>query len=128
MYCSVPPVELSGQLGAGRYTCRLSCITIIYLHIYGHMIDPHNDLLPAGSDSETAGALHRRCRGQGSNPCSGLNFSGLSRCSLLRSRSLSRHATLPPQLCIRVSRVFHFWKGIATMETIEHRAMFLSHC
>ena len=47
---------------------------------------------------------------------------------LLRIQFLISEITFSLELCIRVSGVFHFWKGIATMETTEHRAMFLSHC
>ena len=41
---------------------------------------PTQRLAPSCPDSSTDGALHRHRRGQGSNPRSGLNFSGLSGC------------------------------------------------
>ena len=47
---------------------------------------------------------------------------------LLRIQFLMSEITFSLELCIQVSGVFHFWKGIATMETAEHRVMFLSHC
>ena len=52
---------------------------------YGLIIDPQ---LPAPSrpDSVTGGALQRHRRGQGSNPRSGMTFSGFSRCCLSNAK------------------------------------------
>ena len=60
---------------------KLLYYIFIYLHIYGLVIDPYNDLLPAGLIAQQV----EHCTGTaglGSNPRSGLNLSGLSRCCL----------------------------------------------
>ena len=50
--CNVPPVATIRPTGADHYVVRLqatySIMSIIYLHIYGLIINPHNDLLPVG--------------------------------------------------------------------------------
>ena len=60
---------------------------LYYIFIFLHMhLRAHNRSTqrpaPSWPDSSTGGALHRHRRGLGSNPRSGLNFSGLSRCCL----------------------------------------------
>ena len=50
-----------------------SCIIIIYPNIYGLITELHNDLFQVGMIAQ----LEEHCTG--SNPRSGLNFSGLSR-------------------------------------------------
>ena len=52
-----------------------SSIIIVYLHIYGLITDPHNDLFSVGLIAQLA--QHRYRRGQGSNPRSGQKFLSL---------------------------------------------------
>ena len=52
-----------------------SSIIIIYLHIYGLITDPHNDLFSVGLIAKLAERRYRRS--QGSNPRSDLKFLGL---------------------------------------------------
>ena len=60
-------------------------IAVLYLHLPPHLRARNRSIqrpAPSWPDSSTGGALHRQGRGLGSNPRSGLNFSGLSRCCL----------------------------------------------
>ena len=66
------------------FICNCSGSRCILLESYLHHIRAHNQLThnqlkqaaPSWPDSSTSEGLHRNRKGQGSNPRSGLNFSG----------------------------------------------------
>ena len=69
------------------FICNCSGSRRILLESYLHHIRAHNQLkqsAPSWPDSSTSGGLHRKRKGQGSNPRSGLNFSGHTHALLLK--------------------------------------------
>ena len=76
-----------------------SCIYIIsIILIYTHHLLAHNRPIewpvPSWPDSPTGGALHLHRRGLGSNPRSGLNFSGHTRYCLSRATNCEDYSPL----------------------------------